>query len=120
MQAVALTDLGNMFGAVKHWKVQGRRGSTDRGLRAQRRADGRHPRRPPRAPSRRRPRATRTRSSSSRSASPATHLSQCPTVTLADVAEQAKGLVALTGCLGGMAPQAICQHGADSGEKVLG
>jgi DNA polymerase-3 subunit alpha len=43
-----------------------------------------------------------------------------PTVLLSDVAEHARGLVALTGCLGGIAPQAICQHGEAAGTKVLG
>jgi len=43
-----------------------------------------------------------------------------PTVVLADVAARSKGLVALTGCMGGIVPQAICQHGEEAGVRALG
>jgi DNA polymerase-3 subunit alpha len=120
MKAVALTDLGNMFGAVKHWK-----GCKEAGLQ---------------------PLIGCELNVARNAGNHADHLvvlaataegyrnliklvslgytaagtDPLPTVTLADVAERAKGLVALTGCLGGMAPQAICQHGAEAGERMLG
>jgi DNA polymerase-3 subunit alpha len=119
MRAVALTDLGNMFGTLKHWtkcKAAGIQPIVGCELNVAR-ARGNH----------------------------ADHLvvlasntegyknliqlvsmgygpsnTDVPTVTFEELAARAKGLIALSGCLGGVVPQAICQHGADSGEKALG
>jgi DNA polymerase-3 subunit alpha len=43
-----------------------------------------------------------------------------PTVTLETVAAHAKGLVAMTGCMGGLPAQAILEEGEEAGKKVLG
>ena len=120
MSAVALTDLGNMFGAIKHWKECKAAGvkpilgcelsvaraagthadhlvvlaSSDEGYKN----------------------LIKLVSMGYSSTTPQT----VPTVTLSDVAERAKGLVALSGCLGGVLPQAICQHGEAAGTKTLG
>jgi len=42
-----------------------------------------------------------------------------PSVTLADVAAHRKGLVGLSGCLGGVAAQRVLEQGPDQGERVL-
>src|SRR5215471_12256881 len=120
MRAVALTDLGNMFGAIKHWKECKAAGI--------------------------RPIAGCELSVARSPGAHADHLvvlaanadgyrnliklvsmgyaaaggQGVPTVTLSDVAERTQGLVALTGCLGGIVPQAICQHGEAAGTKALG
>ncbi|HEX3851618.1 MAG TPA: DNA polymerase III subunit alpha, partial [Polyangiaceae bacterium] len=41
-------------------------------------------------------------------------------ISRAQIAERSKGLIALTGCLGGVAAQRILEYGPDSGEAVLG
>src|SRR3954470_10185927 len=41
-------------------------------------------------------------------------------ISIAQIAERSKGLIALTGCLGGVAAQRILEYGTDSGETVLG
>ncbi len=41
-------------------------------------------------------------------------------ISRAQIAERSKGLIALTGCLGGVAAQRILEYGPDSGETVLG
>ena len=41
-------------------------------------------------------------------------------ISISQIAERSKGLVALTGCLGGVAAQRILEYGPDSGETVLG
>jgi DNA polymerase III subunit alpha len=118
MKAVALTDLGNMFGAVKHWKeckAAGIQPILGCELNVAR-TPGAHP---------------DHLVALAATAEGYKNLIQLvslgydgsggvPTVTLADVAARAKGLVALTGCLGGMAPQAVCQHGAEAGGRTLG
>src|SRR6201999_4232151 len=40
-------------------------------------------------------------------------------ITMAQIAERNKGLVALTGCLGGVAAQRVLEYGVDSGEPIL-
>ncbi len=42
-----------------------------------------------------------------------------PAVTLDDVRARAKGLIGLTGCLGGVAAQRVLEQGPDHGEKAL-
>ncbi|MEP7049695.1 MAG: DNA polymerase III subunit alpha [Pseudomonadota bacterium] len=41
-------------------------------------------------------------------------------ISISQIAERSKGLIALTGCLGGVAAQRILEYGTDSGETVLG
>src|SRR3978361_2402422 len=41
-------------------------------------------------------------------------------ISRAQIAERSKGLIALTGCLGGVAAARILEYGPDSGETVLG
>jgi len=41
-------------------------------------------------------------------------------ISMAQIAEHSKGLVALTGCLGGVAAQRVLEYGPDSGEPILG
>ena len=41
-------------------------------------------------------------------------------ISRAQIAERSKGLIALTGCLGGVAAQRILEYGPESGEAVLG
>jgi DNA polymerase-3 subunit alpha len=43
-----------------------------------------------------------------------------PCVTLEDVASHAKGLVAMTGCMGGVLAQSVLEHGSDAGMRTLG
>ena len=40
-------------------------------------------------------------------------------ISMAQIAERSKGLVALTGCLGGVAAQRVLEYGTDSGEPIL-
>ena len=118
MGSVALTDLGNMFGALKHWKnckaagiqpilgcelsVMRTKGThADHLVVLAASAEG----------------YGNLIKLASLSASTSEGNSE---VTFADLMPRTRGLVALTGCLGGVAPQAICQHGAEAGEKVLG
>jgi DNA polymerase-3 subunit alpha len=42
-----------------------------------------------------------------------------PTVSLETVAKHAKGLIAMTGCMGGVTPQAILEEGEEAGKKSL-
>ena len=41
-------------------------------------------------------------------------------VSFAQIAERSKGLIALTGCLGGVAAQRVLEYGPDSGQPILG
>ena len=41
-------------------------------------------------------------------------------ITTAQIAERSKGLIALTGCLGGVAAQRVLEYGTESGATVLG
>ena len=41
-------------------------------------------------------------------------------ITTTQIAERSKGLVALTGCLGGVAAQRVLEYGPPSGETILG
>ncbi len=43
-----------------------------------------------------------------------------PSVTMEQVAESTAGLIALTGCLGGVAAQAVMEHGEAAAPRVLG
>lgn len=119
MRAVAITDLANMFGAVKHWK-----GCKAAGIQPLlgcelnvAKTRGQHPDH------------LVLLAATAEGYRNLIHLvsngyggdtSDAPAVTLADLAERAKGLVALSGCLGGFAPQAICHHGEEGGRKALG
>jgi DNA polymerase-3 subunit alpha len=42
-----------------------------------------------------------------------------PSIALSALANHAKGLVVLTGCLGGVAAQQVLEYGADQGERML-
>src|SRR5262245_1617803 len=46
-------------------------------------------------------------------------LEHSPSVTLDAVAERSKGLVVLTGCMGGVVAQRILEYGPDHGEPLL-
>ncbi|HVW30669.1 MAG TPA: DNA polymerase III subunit alpha [Polyangiaceae bacterium] len=120
MNAVALTDLGNMFGAVKHWKECKAAGVTPLlGCElAVSRAPGAHADHllVLSASDQGYKNLIKLVSMGYSSATP----QAVPTVTLAEVAERAKGLVALSGCLGGVLPQSICHHGEEGGKKTLG
>src|SRR6188768_2710851 len=41
-------------------------------------------------------------------------------ITTTQIAENSKGIIALSGCLGGVAAQRILEYGPDSGEAILG
>jgi len=41
-----------------------------------------------------------------------------PAITTSQIAERSQGLVALTGCLGGVAAQRVLEYGPDAGEPV--
>ena len=43
-----------------------------------------------------------------------------PSVAWDDLASHAKGLVAMTGCMGGMVAQSILEEGPEAGAKTLG
>ncbi len=43
-----------------------------------------------------------------------------PSVTLDAVLERTKGLIGLTGCLGGVVAQQVLEHGAERGQAILG
>jgi DNA polymerase-3 subunit alpha len=43
-----------------------------------------------------------------------------PSVRLEQIASHSKGLVGLSGCLGGVAPQRVLEYGAAQGEQILG
>ena len=42
-----------------------------------------------------------------------------PTVSMETVAKYSKGLIAMTGCMGGLVPQAILEEGEEAGKKAL-
>ncbi len=120
MRAVAVTDLANMFGTVKHWKAckaAGIQPIVGCELNVAR-APGAHPDH------------LVVLAASAEGYKNLIHLvsrgyggavsSDVPAVTFAELAGHARGLVALSGCLGGVAPQAVCQHGPEAGEKILG
>lgn len=43
-----------------------------------------------------------------------------PSISLATVAQHTEGLIALTGCMGGVVPQQILEYGPEAGNKMLG
>jgi DNA polymerase-3 subunit alpha len=43
-----------------------------------------------------------------------------PSVSLDDIASHTKGLIAMTGCMGGLVSQRVLEEGADAGARVLG
>jgi DNA polymerase III subunit alpha len=120
MRAVAVTDLANMFGTVKHWKSS-RAAGVQPIVGAElnvARAPGGHADHLLVLAANDEGYANLIKLvSSGYSESPS---GEPPRVTFEEVASCSRGLVALSGCLGGVAPQAICQHGEEAGAKVLG
>jgi DNA polymerase-3 subunit alpha len=120
MRAVAVTDLANMFGTVKHWKSS--------------RAAGIQPivgaeLNVARAPGGHADHLVVLAASFDgyenliklvSSGYSVEHAGEPPRVTFEELSRSSRGLVALSGCLGGVAPQAVCHHGEDAGGKILG
>ena len=121
MKSVALTDHGNMFGAISFYRAAREVGVTPiLGCELEVTADGHshhlpvlasslegyknlvwlcsrgHVQPDPRAPA------------------------GVPSVSLEDVATHTKGLIGLTGCMGGLVSQRVLEEGADAGARVLG
>lgn len=120
MRAVAVTDLANMFGTVKHWKnsrAVGIQPIVGAELNVAR-VPGAHPDHLVVLASSREGYEHLIKLVSSGYGAQAP--GEVPAVTFEELARRARGLVALTGCLGGVAPQAVCQHGEEAGAKVLG
>ncbi len=120
MNAVAITDHANMFGAIKHYKAcqaagvqpilgcelnvarpEGGRG-VDHLVVLGRSTEGY---------------GNLTRLVSHGQTRSVTE--DAPSVSLDDIAAHSRGLVALTACLGGIAAQRVCEQGPDEGERVL-
>ena len=121
MRAVATTDHANMFGAIKHWQACGR-SEVQPILGCE---------------------LNVTRDESAKSVGHLVMLAAtnegyenlirlvswghtrpaseaAPSVKLDDVASSSKGLIALTGCLGGLAAQRVLEFGPDHGHQALG
>ncbi len=121
MPAVALTDHANMFGAIRHWKLakaagiqpilgcelnvarDDQRGEVDHLVVLSASNEGYR---------------NLIQLVSAGYTDPATD--SAPSVTLERIAASSKGLVALTGCLGGVAAQQVLEYGAEKGEGMLG
>jgi DNA polymerase-3 subunit alpha len=121
MRAVAVTDHANMFGAIRHYKkckaaglcpILGAelniargdgRGAVDHLVVLAKNDDGYH---------------NLIRLVTRSQLHPAS--AQAPSVTLGDLGSLSKGLVGLSGCLGGVAAQRVMEHGPDHAERVLG
>ena len=117
MQAVAVTDHGNMFGAITFYKAA-KEASVHAILGCE--LDGASPRQ------RRRATTCRCRHTlegyknlvwlvSRGHVAPDRARPRRTAVTLDDVAARRKGLVAMTGCMGGLVSQAILEEGAGPG-----
>ncbi len=119
MPAVAITDAANMYGAIKHWKtckaagVQPIIGCELNVARADGRGLSDH---------------LVLLAASQEGYQNLVHLvsrghlhpqTERPSVTLQDVAQRAKGLVALTGCLGGVLAQRVLEQGPEVAEPSL-
>ena len=119
MRAVAVTDHANMFGAIRHYKQCKQRGvqqilGSELNVVRDGTSDVSHL-------------VLLAASSegyrnlirlvSQSYTDPAT--SNAPSVTLERIAGLSKGLVALSGCLGGVAPQRVLEYGPDAGEPML-
>ncbi len=120
MRAVAITDHANMFGAIRHWKacekqgIQAILGCELNVARDDGRGEVDHL-------------VVLAASNegyknliglvSQAYTAPASDAA--PSVRLADVAGRSRGLVALTGCLGGVVAQRVLEHGPDAGEPRL-
>jgi DNA polymerase III subunit alpha len=120
MRAVAMTDHANMYGAIRHWKkckaagIQpilgaelniarpGVRGVVDHLVVLAASNEGY------------RNLVRLVTQSHLEAASEA-----APSVDLAQVSERSRGLIGLSGCLGGVAAQRIMEHGPDQGQRVL-
>jgi len=120
MRAVALTDHANMYGAIRHWKkckaagiqpILGAelnvarpdgRGVVDHLVVLASNQDGYR---------------NLVRLVTRSHTQPA--VDTAPSVTLSDVAARSKGLVALSGCLGGVAAQRVLENGPEQGQGVL-
>jgi DNA polymerase-3 subunit alpha len=121
MPAVALTDHANMFGAVRHWKLarsagiqpilgcelnvarDEQRGEVDHLVVLAATNEGyRH----------------LIQLVSAGYTDPASD--SAPSVTLEQIAASSKGLIGLTGCLGGVAAQQVLEYGPERGEAMLG
>jgi DNA polymerase-3 subunit alpha len=120
MKAVALTDLANMFGAVRHYTscraagIQPILGSelnvvrpngnmVDHLVLLAQNAEGY---------------SNLVRLVSDGHLEPASE--QAPSVTLDQIAARNKGLIALTGCLGGVVAQRVLEFGTDAADSLLG
>src|SRR5690606_20683839 len=118
MRAVAMTDSHNMFGAIRHYKkcnelgltpilgaelnIATEGGKLDHLVLLAATNEGYH---------------NLIKLVSSGHAHPKSDNS--PSVELAQVAEQNKGLICLTGCLGGVDAQRVMEQGPEEGRKVL-
>jgi DNA polymerase III subunit alpha len=117
MRAVALTDLGNMFGTVRHWqKCRAEGVQPIVGAELSVRDGGGHPVHLGLLASTRQGYHNLVRLVSMGYRDPGF---DGPAISFDDLAANAAGLVALSGCLGGMVPQAICEQGAEAGETAL-
>ncbi len=120
MRAVALTDLANMFGAIRHYSscnAQGIQPILGSELNVVRDSGGGVDHLVVLA-------ATSAgyknliRLVSDGHLRPASE--QAPSVTLDDISARRSGLVVLTGCLGGVAAQRVLEHGPDAADTILG
>ena len=118
MHAVAMTDSHNMFGAIRHYKkcrdlgllpilgaelnVVGESGRLDHLVLLASSLEGYH---------------NLVKLVSAGHADPVSD--NGPSIALSQVAERTRGLICLTGCLGGVVAQRVLEHGPEQGRKAL-
>jgi DNA polymerase III subunit alpha len=117
MAAVALTDLGNMFGTVRHWKKCKEVGVQPIvGCELTVARPGGHPAHLGLLVASADGYRNIVKLVSMGYMEPS---ADGPCVSLEQLSRHTAGLIGLSGCLGGLAPQALCEQGADAGEHVL-
>ena len=120
MKAVAMTDHGNMFGAISFYKAAKEAGvQAILGCELEIAESGRSRHLPLLASSLEGYKNLIALVTEGQIRPDPTGPMGMPCVSLAKVAERAKGLVATTGCLGGVLAQSILEQGEDAGRKKL-
>ena len=121
MKSVALTDHGNMFGAISFYRAARDAGITPiLGCELEVAAGGHSHHLPVLAATPEGYRNLVWLCSRGHVQPDPTAPAGVPSVSLEDLAAHTKGLIGMTGCMGGLVPQRILEEGAEAGARVLG
>jgi DNA polymerase-3 subunit alpha len=121
MKAVALTDHGNMFGAISFYRAAREAGVTPiLGCELEVAAGGHSHHLPVLAATAEGYKNLVWLCSRGHVQPDPSAPAGVPAVSLEDVASHAKGLIGMTGCMGGVVAQRVLEEGADAGARVLG